>query len=139
MLDRTINFFLVHAAIAVPLVVVLALFVSSTARAACKMAARIVSRLLLIAVVVALVYDGTRTLAGGSGLVMTSLWDHWTSISPATLEATRKFVSIRLHPAVWDSGLVPLLHWPAWLLAAMLALILSIMGRRRREISVFVN
>jgi hypothetical protein len=139
MLDRTINFFLVHAAIAVPLVVVLALFVSSTARAACRLLARIASRLLLIAVVIALVYDGTRTLAGGSGLIMTPLWDHWANLSPATLEATHKLVVSRLHPMIWDSGLAPLMHLPAWLVAGSLALLLHLVGRRPREINVFVN
>lgn len=139
MLDKIVNFFLVNAAIILPLVVLLALIVSSSARAAFKMLARVAARLLLIAAVVALAYDGTRTLAGASGLITTSLWEHWATFSPATLEAARKQVSLRLDPAVWDMGFAPLLRWPAWLTAAGLAFILSWLGRRRREVSIFVN
>ncbi|MGE0767713.1 MAG: hypothetical protein AB7L90_14715 [Hyphomicrobiaceae bacterium] len=139
MLDRTVNFFLVHAAIVLPLVAVLALLVSSTARAVVRLIARVVARLMLIAAVVALAYDGTRILAGGSGLVMTSLWDHWASLSPKTLEAAHKMVSSRLDPSVWDMVLAPALHWPAWLTAIGLSLILGWLGRRRREVRIFVN
>lgn len=139
MLDKIVNFFLVHAAIVLPLVVVLALVVSSTARAAFRMLARIAARLLLIAAVVALAYDGIRTMSGASGLITTSIWEHWASLSPKTLEAAHAAVSKRLDPMVWDVAMAPLLHVPAWLVAGVLALILSLIGRRRREVSIFVN
>jgi hypothetical protein len=139
MLDKAVNFFLVHAAIVLPLVLILALAVSSTARAVVRMIARVAARLLLIGAVVALAYDGVRTASAGSGLVMTSLWEHWSRISPATLQAADTVVSKRLDPALWDKVLAPALHLPAWLIAGALALILGWLGRRRREVSVFVN
>jgi len=139
MLDRVVNFFLVHAAIVLPLVVILALMVSATARAATRASARILARLLLIGAVVALAYDVTRMLSGHPGLIMTSLAEHWAHISPATQEAAHKAVSSRIDPAVWDMVLAPLLGWPAWLTLGGLALLLGWLGRRRREIDVFVN
>jgi len=139
MLDKIVNFFLVHAAIVLPLVLILALVVSSTARAIVRMLARIAARLLLIGAVVALAYDGIRTVNAGSGLVMASLWEHWSRISPATLQAADAVVSKRLDPALWDMAIAPALRLPAWLIAAILALILGWLGRRRREVSVFVN
>lgn len=139
MLDKIVNFFLVHAAIVLPLVALLALLVSSTARAGLRLAARLAARLLLIGAIIALAYDGTKSFSGGSGLVTTSLLQHWSSLSPSSLEAAHNVVSSRLDPAVWDMALVPLLRWPAWLIAGVLALILSWFGRRRREVSIFVN
>ncbi|MEZ5815976.1 MAG: hypothetical protein R3D44_02710 [Hyphomicrobiaceae bacterium] len=139
MLDKVVNFFLVHAAVVLPLVVLAALVVSSTARAVLKALARAVARLLFIAAVVALAYDGTRTMAGGAGLVMTSLWDHWSSFAPSTLEAAQKMVTARLGPIVWVKGIAPFLHLPAWLTTAGLGVVLAWLGRRKRQVSIFVN
>lgn len=139
MLDKVVNFFLVNAAIALPLAVVLALMVSSSARAVFKWLIRLLGRLILIAAVVALVYDGTRTFVGGSGFVMTSLWDHWNAIAPASLEIARKLLATKVHPVAWEMGLKPVLALPAWLVAAVTGLALVWIGRRRREVAIFVN
>ena len=139
MLDKVVNFFLVHAAIVLPLVVVLALVVSSTARTAFKWMLRVVARLLLIAAVVAIAYDGTRTLAGGSGLVVTSLWEHWNTLLPASVEMVRKLLVAKVHPLAWDVVLRPVLALPAWVVAGALGFVLGWLGRRRRDVSIFVN
>jgi hypothetical protein len=139
MLDKVVNFFLVHAAIVLPVTVALTLVVSSTARAAVKLLLRLVARLLLIAAVVAIAYDGSRTLAGGSSLVITSLGDHWTALHPASIEALRKLIVAKAHPLLWDSAVRPVLRLPAWLVAGVLALLFGLLGRRRRKVSIFVN
>jgi len=139
MLDKVVNFFLVNAAIALPLAVALTLVVSSSARAVFKWLLRVSGRLILIAAVVALVYDATRTFAGGSGVVMTSLWDHWNGIAPASLEIARKFLATTVHPMAWEMGLKPVLALPASLVAAVTGLALVWIGRRRREVAIFVN
>jgi len=139
MLDKAVNFFLVHAAIVLPIAIALTLVVSSTARSAIKLLLRLVARLLLIAAVVAIAYDGSRTLAGGSSLVVTSLWDHWTALHPTSVEAFRKVIVAKVHPQVWDGAVRPLLRLPAWLVAGVLAFLLGWLGRRRRTVSIFVN
>jgi len=139
MLDKVVNFFLVHAAIVLPLAVALTLVVSSTARSAIKLLLRLVARLLLIAAVVAIAYDGSRTLAGGSSLVISSLWEHWTALHPSSIEAFRKVIVAKVHPQVWDSAVRPVLRMPAWLVAGMLGVLLGWLGRRRRTVSIFVN
>ena len=139
MLDKVVNFFLVHAAIVLPLVVMLALVVSSTARAVFKWLLRFAARLLLIAAVVAIAYDGSRTLAGGSGLVITTLWDHWSALHPASIETVRQLLSAKVHPMLWDGAVRPLLRLPAWLAAGTLGFVLGWLGRRRRDVSIFVN
>ena len=139
MLDQIVNFFLVHAAIVLPLAVVLALLVSPTARAGFKSLLRILARPLLIAAVVALAYDGTRTLAGGSGIVVTSLAEHVSSFAPGMLEGAKAALNGKLHPMAWEMGVAPLLRLPAWLLAGFLGLLLAWLGRRRKQVAIFIN
>jgi len=139
MLDKVVNFFLVHAAIVLPLAFVLALILSATARAGFFSVLRIMARPLLIAAVIALAYDGTRTLAGGSGLVVTPLVEHWSSFSPASLEALKALVTSKVHPAAWDMVLTRLLRLPAWLVIGTLGLLLAWLGRRRKDVPIYVN
>lgn len=139
MLDQVVNFFLVHAAVVLPLLVVLAFILSSTARATFRWSLRTMARLLLIAAVVALAYDGTRTLAGGSGLVISSLGDYWTSFSPSSLEAAKALLTAKVHPLAWDMGMARLLALPAWLVAGCLGLASGWLGRRPKEAAIYIN
>jgi hypothetical protein len=139
MLDKAVNFFLVHAVFVLPALFVLMLLVSSTFRKGVLALLRFVARPLLIAAVVALAYDGTRTLAGGSGLVITSLMEHWVAFSPRTLEMAKALVTAKLHPDAWSLGVERLLRLPAWAVIGGLGLLLAWAGRRRKEIAVFVN
>lgn len=139
MLDKVANFFLVHAAIVLPLAIVLALLVSSTARSGFQTLLRFLARPILLVAVIALVYDGTRTLAGGSGIVVTSLGTHWTRLAPQSLEATKTVLTAKLHPLAWESGLQPVLRLPGWLVLAALGLALAWLGRRRKHVPIFIN
>lgn len=139
MLDKVVNFFLVNATIVLPALVILALIVSSTARRGLKSMLRMLARPLLIAAVVALVYDGTRTMAGGSGLVMTTVEQHWANLAPKSLAASKTLVTTRIHPFIWTSGIERVLKLPAWLVLGVLGLVLVWLGQRRREVRIFTN
>lgn len=139
MLDKIVNFFLVHAAIVIPLAVLLAVVVSSTARKGVQALLRLVARLLFIAAVVALVADGTRTLAGGSGFVMTQAADHLALLWPAGPETLKKLVTARLHPAAWDYGMAYVMRTPTWVVLGVLGLMLALLGRRRKEVPIYIN
>jgi hypothetical protein len=92
---------------------------------------------LLIAVIAA-VYDGTRTVAGG-GFVMTSLLEHWSRIAPGLLASAQSGVGRALHPLVWNIGISRLLLVPAWAVFAALGVLCAYAGRRRRRVNVFAN
>ncbi|MGE0699435.1 MAG: hypothetical protein AB7O57_10095 [Hyphomicrobiaceae bacterium] len=139
MLDKVVNFILVNAAIVLPAVVLLALLVSSTARRGFLALLRIIARPLLIAAVVALAYDGTRTMAGGSGTVVTSLGEHWTHFAPASLEWLKALLTAKVHPLAWEVAARPVLRLPAWLVAGVLGLLLAWLGRRRKDVPIFIN
>jgi hypothetical protein len=138
MIGKVIDFLIVNAPYIVPGVLVAALVLSETVRAAAAFVLRFIARPLLLLAVVALVYDGTRTLAGGSGIVITSLGDHWQSFHPGGLEMLRG-LSRRVHPVFWDQGVVRLLRLPSWLVIGVLGLLLAYIGRKRHKVNVYIN
>ena len=123
----------------VALVAFVVLLLSAPVRRGALTVLRLLAYPLLLLAVVALVYDGTRTLAAGSGLVVTSLAEHWQAIAPANLEATRALVVRRLGAAAWEPGIMSALRLPAWLGLGGLGLIFGYLGRRRRAVDVFAN
>ena len=139
MVQKVIEFLLVNAPYIVPGIVVAALFLSESARTVACFLLRMIARPLLLLAVIALVYDGTRTLAGGSGIVLTSLVEHWQGLAPTTLEGVKMLIVKRLGTAAWDGGLLRLLKLPAWLVIGVLGLSLAYIGRKRQKVNVFVN
>lgn len=136
--SNIVSFLIVHAAIIIPLVLAVLLIISRPVRLATCTVLRVIARPLLLLAVVALVYDGTRTLAGGSGLVITSLSDHWQSLHPASLQAFKTLLN-GLHPSLWDAGGQRIVKMPAWAVAGVIGLTLAWIGRKRRQLNVYVN
>jgi hypothetical protein len=121
------------------LAAVIAVLLSAAARRAARALLRMLAHPLLLLAVVALVYDGTRTLAAGSGFIVTSLADHWQTVAPASFEGGKVFVMRRLGPAVWDPVLMSALRLPAWLTLGGLGVLFGYIGRKRRTVDVFAN
>ncbi len=136
--SNIVSFLIVHAAIIIPLVLAVLLIISRPVRLAACTVLRVIARPLLLLAVVALVYDGTRTLAGGSGMVITSLAEHWQGLHPASLQALKTLLN-GLHPALWDAGGQRIVKLPAWVVAGAIGLTLAWIGRKRRQLNVFVN
>lgn len=139
MIGKVVEFLIRHAVIIVPLVLLALLVVSSSARTGARFLLRFVARPLLLLAVVALVYDGTRTLAGGSGIVLTSFAEHWQTIAPRSLTALQGFISRIISPGAWDGGVMRLFGLPAWLIVGALGLLLARLGRKPQRAKVFIN
>lgn len=120
-------------------VVLLALVFLRPARAVAMVMLRIAARVLLVVALLALVSDGTRTLATDGGLVVTSFLEHWTDLAPASLETVKRTLSLKVHPALWDSVLARLFALPAWLVLGVTAVILAYAARKRRGLNVYAN
>ena len=120
-------------------VILLTLVFVAPARAAAMVMLRMMARILLLVALLALVSDGTRTLATDGGLVVTSLLEHWTDLAPASLETVKRTLSLKVHPALWDSVLARLFALPAWLVLGGAAVILSYAARKRRRLNVYAN
>lgn len=138
MLAKIANFLIIHAAIVIPLVVVVLMVVSASVRSGVAFVVRVVARLLLIVAVIALVYDGTRTLASGSSIVLTSLIEHWQTLAPQSLAVVKTMVG-HLHPLAWEQGALRVARLPAWLVIGVLGFLLAWLGRKRQRTNVYVN
>ena len=138
MIGNAVNFLILHATIVIPVALVVLLVLSKSIRAGAATLARVVARLCLIGAVLALVYDGTLTMAGGSGLVVTSLADHWQAFHPASLAAVKNVLS-QLHPKMWDQAGLRLVKLPAWVVIGALGFLLAWIGRKRRPLNVYIN
>lgn len=99
---------------------------------------RFLASVFLLIAVIAAVYDGTRSLKADH-MVSTPLVEHWSSLAPSSLEASKKAVQRNLDPLIWDVGVLKLLNLPAWALFAGLGIMLAYIGRRRRRVNVFAN
>jgi hypothetical protein len=106
-----------------------------TGRSGALFTLRLMSRPLLLLAVIALVYDGTRTISGSGGIAVTSFLEHATSIAPKAVETVQR----RSPPVVWEQGVQRILRLPAWLLLGGAGLVLAWAGRRRERIDVFIN
>lgn len=139
MIGQAVNFLIVHSAIIIPLIILVGLVVSATVRSVAFAVLRMIARPLLLLAVVALVYDGTRTLAGSSGFIVTSLAEHWQSFWPRGLETLKELLSRKVHPIAWDPGVRWLLALPAWLVTGFVGLLLAYIGRKRQKPRIYIN
>ncbi len=102
--------------------------------------ARFIGLWLIAGALVALVVDGTKTIAA-STLTVTPLGTAWFSISPSSLMAAQGFIQQTVEAYVghwlWD----PLIQWilmlPTWLVLGLLGAWLLYAGRKRRMRAAF--
>lgn len=120
-------------------VILLTLVFVAPARAVAMVMLRIAARILLVVALLALVSDGTRTLATDGDLVVTSFLEHWSELAPASLETVKRTLSLKVHPALWDSILARLFALPAWLVLGTAAIVLAYVARKRRRLNVYAN
>jgi hypothetical protein len=128
-----------NRALAVAGVILLLLVFVPAARTVTQVSLRIFARLLLLIALIALVSDGTRTIANDRGLVITSALQYWGEIAPVMLENLKRTLSLKIHPLFWDGFLAPLLSLPAWLFLAGSAMIILFLARKRHKTNIFVN
>ena len=93
----------------------------------------------LIIAAVALASDlGPVTAAAPRSMKMTSVVEHWSKISPTSLDTTRSFLTKRTRPWVWDAFSTPL-KLPAFVFFCVLGLTVGYLGRRRQRVNIFAN
>ncbi|WP_341991170.1 hypothetical protein [Azorhizobium sp. AG788] len=82
---------------------------------------------LMAGAFVALVVDGTRSIAG-SQLIFTSALDSWTAVSPNSLDMAQANLRA-LSPLAWTGVAAPVLSLPLFLLLGVLGVALLAIGR----------
>ena len=93
----------------------------------------------LLAAMVALTIDGTKSLAGQGQWVMSSLGETWYRLDSAGLNTTQAAVERYVSPYFWDPMIQSVLQVPTWLFFSVLGLLLYWIGRRRRSRNVYSN
>lgn len=86
---------------------------------------------LLAAGFVALIVDGTRSIAA-SALILMSAGDAWYAVSPGSLAALESWARAK-SPALWETVITSVLSVPAFLLLLVLGILLMTLGRVRER------
>jgi hypothetical protein len=100
---------------------------------------RFLAGVCLLVAVMAATNDVTRSLAAGRALTPVSTFEHWSALSPVTLDLARKAVQRHTHPLVWDMGFARVLSLPAWGVLGFMGVGFAWLGRRRRQVNIYAN
>lgn len=100
---------------------------------------RVVGIWLLLAGLIALAVDATKSLAGSGQLVLTPLGGYWYKLDPGSLNAFQAGVERYVHPYLWDPLIISVLQLPAFALLSGLGILLYWLGRVRRRVEVYSN
>ena len=91
---------------------------------------RFVGFWLLAGAFVALVYDGTRSIAGEQ-IILTKMTESWNALNPGGLTAFEAGVRRWLSPWAWDSLVGTVLEAPTAVVLAALGALLLLLGRKK--------
>jgi hypothetical protein len=94
---------------------------------------RFIGLWILAAGFVALVRDGTKSIAGNA-LFVTSLTDDWTNIHGSSLDALKALAERYMGASVWELLSTYVLARPTWLVLGILGSILMLIGRKKKPL-----
>jgi hypothetical protein len=94
---------------------------------------RFIGLWILAAGFVALVRDGTKSIAGNA-VFITRLADDWTNIHASSLESLKVLVERYAGPSGWELASAYLLAAPTWLVLGILGSILILIGRKKKAL-----
>jgi hypothetical protein len=94
---------------------------------------RFLGLLLLALAFIFLVYDGIRSISDGSWLITKTNYV-WIIVNEASLQAFQTLIERRVGADVWQFGIAPILEQPAWAIAAVLGIVLIVLGRKKKKL-----
>ena len=94
---------------------------------------RFVGLWILAAGFVALVRDGTKSIAGNA-VFITKLVDDWNNIHGASLEQLKGLVERYAGPSIWELVSLYILAAPTWLVVGIIGSIFILIGRRKKPL-----
>ena len=94
---------------------------------------RFIGLWILAAGFVALVRDGTKSIAGNA-VFITRLADDWNNIQASSLESLKTLVERYTGDSGWEIVSIYLLAAPTWLVLGILGSILILIGRKKRAL-----
>jgi len=94
---------------------------------------RFVGFVILALGFIALIYDGTKSIAGGK-LVFTPLGQHWNNIHSTSLQLLQPAIERHVAVWLWDPVVLDILTAPTWLVLGILGAILMLIGRKKKPL-----
>ena len=93
---------------------------------------RFVGLWILAAGFVALVRDGTKSIAGNA-VFITRLSEDWSNLHPASLASIQPAIE-RHTPWLWDPVMLGVLAAPTWLVLGIIGSIFILIGRKKKPL-----
>src|SRR5262249_36227510 len=94
---------------------------------------RFIGLWILAVAFVALIRDGTKTIAG-SAMVFTKLGKDWYDFHPGSLLLAQPAIERHVTPWLWNPVIQTVLEQPTWLVLGVLGAILVLIGRKKRPL-----
>jgi hypothetical protein len=91
---------------------------------------RFIGLWLLAGAFVALIIDGTASIAGGT-IRFNTFGQTWDNIHQDSKPLVKAFVDRRVGDWLWTSGIQVVLDQPTWLVLGVLGVILVLLGRKK--------
>jgi hypothetical protein len=88
---------------------------------------------ILAAGFVALVRDGTKSIAGNA-IFITRLGEDWNNLHAASQDALNALVTRYAGPAVWELTTLYLLSAPTWLVLGIVGSLFILIGRKKKPL-----
>ena len=100
---------------------------------------RILGGWAVLAAVIAVVNDATRSYETGAKFSFASFGKDWYLINPGSLNALQAGIEKHVTPVLWDPVLLTLLKAPAFAVFGVLGILLYFAGLRRRRLNIYAN
>ena len=94
---------------------------------------RFIGLWILAAGFVALVRDGTKSIAGNA-FFWTKLADDWNNIHGASLEQLKGLVERYAGPSIWELASLYVLGAPTWLVLGVIGSLFILIGRKKKPL-----
>jgi hypothetical protein len=88
---------------------------------------------ILAAAFIFLIYDGTKSIADRTDFFITKTSDVWSAIHQNSLAGLQSLVQ-QAAPWLWDPVGVTILAQPAWLVLAVIGILLIVIGRKKKRL-----
>ena len=94
---------------------------------------RFIGLWILALAFVALIRDGTKTIAGNA-VAVTRLGADWDNLHPTSLQALRPAIEQRVGVWLWDPVVQTILEQPTWVVLGGLGAVLILLGRKKKKL-----
>lgn len=94
---------------------------------------RLLGLVILAVAFVALIVDGTHSIADRA-LILMKFGDAWNEIHSTSLQQLQPFIERRLAAWVWDPVLLAVLSAPTWVVLGVLGIVLILLGRKKKPL-----